>query len=301
MSPTPARRPAAFTLIELLVVIAIISILLGLLLAAVQKVRTAADRIRCANNLKQLGLALLQHHDTYGVFPGNGGWDGQERILSVNGQPFIPSSTEWGNPNPHWWGVGEPNVSSRQQTGSWAYAILPFVEQENIYQQRAWTNALALFICPSRRLAMAQQPPALDLYGTYNGGGWTWGKTDYAANSLVFPGRPICLSLAQLTDGSSNTILLGEKAMDPRNYQTGTWFWDEPFFLGGAGGTERSGTVILRDAGGVQFPYNWGSAHAGGAQFLFGDGSVHLLPYATPPQNLLALLTPNGGEVTPEF
>jgi prepilin-type N-terminal cleavage/methylation domain-containing protein/prepilin-type processing-associated H-X9-DG protein len=296
-----SKHPAAFTLIELLVVLAIIGILTGLLLCAVQKARAAAARIECANHLKQIGLAMQMHHDTYRVFPSNGGWDGREEIPSTSGALFVPESIEFGNPAPHLWGVGQPGVSPFQQTGSWAYAILPFLEQQNNYQQRAWMAPLTLYICPARRLAAAQSAPAYDQYGSYISGGWAWAKTDYAVNLLALPNRPTCLALAQLSDGASNTILAGEKAMDPKNYQTGTWFWDEPYYLGGAGGTERDQPVILHDARGIPFWHNWGSAHDGGAQFLFADGSVHLLAYATSAPIVLALMTPSGGEPTPEF
>jgi prepilin-type N-terminal cleavage/methylation domain-containing protein/prepilin-type processing-associated H-X9-DG protein len=296
-----SRSPAAFTLIELLVVIAIIGVLIGLLLPAVQKVRAAAARTQCANHLKQIGLAMTMHHDAFRVFPSNGGWDGQEQIASTSGQLFVPESIEAGNPTPHLWGVGQPNLLPVKQTGSWAYAILPFVEQQNAYEQRAWMNALSLYICPARRLAQAQTAPASDQYGAYISGGWSWGKTDYAVNALACPNRPVCLSLAQFTDGTSSTILVGEKAMDPKNYQTGTWYWDEPFFLGGAGGTERSQPAILRDASGIRFQFHWGSAHISGAQFLFADGSVHFIAYTTPSPIVLALLTLNGGETTPDF
>jgi prepilin-type processing-associated H-X9-DG protein len=89
--------------------------------------------------------------------------------------------------------------------------------------------------------------------------------------------------------------------MDPKNYDTGTWFWDEPFFIGGSGGTSRNGNQILCDAADVVFPYNWGSPHPGGANFLFADGSVHLLAYDTSSDIVHALLTPNGHEPVPEL
>jgi prepilin-type N-terminal cleavage/methylation domain-containing protein/prepilin-type processing-associated H-X9-DG protein len=296
-----SQRRAAFTLLELLVVLAIIGVLLGLLLPAVQKARAAAARIQCANNLKQIGLAMIMHHDTYHVFPSNGGWDGVEEIPSISGQLFVPITFEFNSSPAHLWGVGQPGLLPSQQTGSWAYSILPFIEQQNDYQQRAWMIPISLYICPARRSAIPQIAPAYDQYGSYVSGGWPWAKTDYAANYMACPNRPLCLSLAQFTDGTSNTILIGEKAMDPQNYQTGTWFWDEPFYLGGSGGTERFNPVILQDRRGVSFPMNWGSAHDGGAQFLFADSSVHLLAYATSMPAVRALMTPNGGEPTPDF
>jgi prepilin-type processing-associated H-X9-DG protein len=170
-----------------------------------------------------------------------------------------------------------------------------------MYRKQVWTNPFIIYLCPSRRNIDAQAAPAADQYATYLTGGWEWGKIDYAANSLVIPNRPKVLSLIQITDGASNTILVGEKAMDRANYDTGTWFWDEPFFIGGAGGTERGGTLILKDDRGIKFPYNWGSAHTGGAQFVFADGSVHVLAYGTSPATVKALLTPSGGEVVKDY
>src|SRR5271165_3673703 len=110
MSAHPRIR-RAFTLIELLVVIAIIGILIGLLLPAVQKVREAANRVRCANNLKQMGLAFHNHQDTYGCLPSGGlGWWQNRNVVS--GIPAIYDTQTWG----------------------WGYQILPFIEQDNLYR-----------------------------------------------------------------------------------------------------------------------------------------------------------------------
>lgn len=295
------RSPrAGFTLIELLVVTAIMGVLAGLLLPAVQMVRAAAVRLSCANNLKQIGHALQHHHDVFAVFPSNGGWDGKEWIKSDSGTPTYVTTTDYVL-GTFTWGVGEPNRTPSDQTGSWAYAILPYHEQQNIYLDRVWMEPVKIYVCPARRPPDAQFCPAIDQYGTYNTGGWAWGKTDYAANMGVMDNRPKVMSIQRISDGSSHTILVGEKAMDPKNYQTGTWYWDEPFFVGGSDGTMRKGTANVRDGHGNKFKENWGSPHPGGSQFLFCDGSVHQISYDTPPLIISALMTPNGGEIVPEL
>src|SRR5262245_9238880 len=107
----PGARRAAFTLIELLVVIAIIAILIGLLLPAVQAIREAAARIQCANNLKNLALGCIDHQTTTGRLPAGGwGW-------LWNGDPDRPTN--------------------RHQPGGWAYNVLPYVEQDNVYRMGA--------------------------------------------------------------------------------------------------------------------------------------------------------------------
>lgn len=299
-----AARRTAFTLLELLVVFGIIAVLMALLLPAVQRVREAASRTQCANNLKQIYLALTQHHDTFYVFPSNGGWDGKQTLQAVNGRSVQVYTWDAETGQTFHWGVAQPNLPPQQQTGSWAYAILPFLEQTAAYQQRQLSFTDRLFFCPSRRSPRIDVPED-DSYGVYSGGGWAWGKIDYAANAQAIPNRPLCFSIADLSRGASNTILVGEKSLNPINYKTDTWYWDESIFTGGSGGTQRGfgarpgdGYTLLHDSGnmGMSFRYNWGSAHLGGSQFVHADGSVQLLTYDTSPTALLNLLL-----VKPQF
>src|SRR5690348_6603930 len=145
MTRHPSRRPPGFTLIELLVVIAIIGVLIGLLLPAVQKVREAAARIRCTNNLKQIGLALHSYHDSVGSLP-PGYIDGNTNAASDATFDVGPG---WG----------------------WAAFLLPYLEQDNLFKRVNFSQAvgaspvgstfLSIFWCPSDR-----QLPAFTVYGT---------------------------------------------------------------------------------------------------------------------------------------
>ena len=211
------------------------------------------------------------------------------------------------------WGVGDPNFPPRLQPGPWAYAVLPYVEQEPAYRHRTFGVRVPVYLCPSRGRLNPQAAPAVDpvfppcAYDT--GGVNPWGKTDSAANLQVCLGTytttaqsGAVLGVVAITDGTSTTLLLGEKSLDVRAYDTGGWLWDEPLFAGGgAGGTVRAGPVVQRDAAGVTFFDNWGSAHPAGAQFAFVDGSVRLLRHGTPASVMQALLTPAGGEVVPNL
>jgi prepilin-type N-terminal cleavage/methylation domain-containing protein/prepilin-type processing-associated H-X9-DG protein len=293
---SPSDRRRGFTLVELLVTVAVIAILIGLLLPAVQQVRAAAARSSCGNNLKQVALALTMFHDAYKVFPSNGGWDGKQTIPDVNNTPFTPSTYDRVLDETNRWGVGDPDLAARNQTGSWAFAILPYVEQEAVFRNRDWKAAVAVYCCPARRPARPVTAVPEDDHGRYVSGGWTWGKIDYACNLQAFDNRPVCHSMALFTDGLSNTVLVGEKAFDPVVNGPNTWYWDEPFFLGGSKGTGRGGLGVLPARPGVPLKENWGSAHPSAAMFAFGDGSVRPVAFETDPKVVEAILTPDGGE-----
>ena len=298
-SISASRSGHGFTLVELLVVMGIIGVLIALTLPAVQQARESASRTRCVNHLHQIGIGLLRHHDSFGAFPGNGGWDPSQQIPDVNGNMIYISSTDDRNvngPTLYDWGVGQPTGLGPTSPGVGPSSILPQIEQANVFQQRDWKVAVEAYACPSRRAAVPTIVPLMDEYGSYITGGWPWGKTDYAANALVVPNRPKVVRIADITDGTSNTLLAGEKSLDPKNYLPGTWYFDEPFFSGGSAGTARSGTKVLHDVPGVNFQTNWGSAHPGVCNFLFSDGHVSGLSFTIDPGVVQALLTPNGGE-----
>jgi prepilin-type processing-associated H-X9-DG protein len=299
MPPSKRRRRLAFTQIEMVVVIAIIAVLMGLLLPAVQSAREAANRLACTNNLKQVGLAIQNHLDAYQVLPGNGGLP-PAQIKATNGNIVAVYTHQLVYQDvTTYWSVGAPGYSPMNQPGSWAYEILPFLEEANAYQARDWTHGVKVYVCPDRRTAQPQVP-VNDAYGEYSGGGWPWGKIDYAANRQLLSAWT-ALPISVVTDGTSHTIMVGEKAMNSAAYSNGSWFFDEPFFIGNSWGVKRDGWLIVRDEPDYTFRYQWGAAHPAGAQFLFADGSVHLLPYSTPPEIVTALLTPSGGEVVPDF
>jgi prepilin-type N-terminal cleavage/methylation domain-containing protein len=274
-----AGRRGGFTLIELLVVIAIVGILIGLLLPAVHKVRAAADRIACQNNLKQIGLAFQNHHDQFRYFP-TGGWDWSTPPNYINGQPAI---------------------GAKQQAG-WGFQILPFIEGDNAWKAGtlvAVGTPNPIFFCPSRRAPMTI---------TYSDPNYLGGQVvthalcDYAASNLEGTGvvrQYVPTRIADITDGTSNTLLVGDKRLnlanlgqhpgdDNEGYTAG---WDEdtvrrtdqppaPDFSGGGTGKKL-----------------FGSSHTGGFNVVLTDGSVRLLTYSINPNTFRFLGNISDGQV----
>ncbi|PHS15744.1 MAG: prepilin-type cleavage/methylation domain-containing protein [Blastopirellula sp.] len=285
-----------FTLIELLVSIAIISILIGLLLPAVQAAREAARRATCSNNLKQQGLGLQMFINLHNRFPGNGGHTRDSVIKSASGEMIVIQTEDFDAGQNFKWGIGNPQRGPKNQTGCWAYSILPNLEQSAAYEQIVIDAPLKIFLCPSRSRP-DPAPTANDENGNYESGGLTWSRTDYAANSKIARKYPRTFRVAGVTDGLSQTYAIGEKAYD-RSVQIPTsWYWDEPIFSGGSKGTVRSGLRIAGDGVGISYKNNWGSAHKQGALFSLCDGSVKFVPGSIDWKVMRALLSPSGGEV----
>ncbi len=322
------RKRPGFTLIELLVVIAIIAVLIGLLLPAVQKVREAASRMKCENNLKQMGLALHMYHDSYQAFPA-----GYYAWPSTN----VPTSTTY--------------------TG-WQLRLLPFLEQSSLWNQSvAFLTAnpagidsasfpasnfqSPIFICPSNT-----RPTTV--YYTAGGFDVSFELTSYMgvtgnngsnagapANALggpsILPGPNGILyygsavKMVQVTDGTSNTIAVGER---PCSSDLSFGWGFSPYGLGYGDGDTLLGAndgYMATAQGDVAtnvgfhaplYPASYGlssnpgggeaydkdsahfwSFHLGGANFLFTDGSVHFLAYGTTAATFSAMCSSNGGEV----
>ena len=295
------RRRRAFTLIELLVVIAIIAVLLALLLPAVQQAREAARRSQCINNQKQLGLALHNYHDTFNVFPP--GWIGvRGGIAHMEG----PNGFAWGS------------------------HLLPNLDQGPLYNQ---INFKASLLDPSNDIARktvlnvfrCPSDPSTDTWqigevgnptnilatlptANYVGSFGTEGYEDiciaapYPASQCLGDGmfsHNSKFRIADITDGTSNTILLGEHRSDKKLDWHSTW-------VGLVAGAEGAAARILGVSDHTpNHPAlhidDFSSWHTGGVHLLFGDGRVRFLTQSVDLGIFRAIATRSGSEITGDF
>jgi prepilin-type N-terminal cleavage/methylation domain-containing protein/prepilin-type processing-associated H-X9-DG protein len=308
MSFRPVR--AAFTLLELLVVLAIIGTLLALLLPAVQRVREAANRVRCQNNLKQIGLALHHYHDNVGSFPPGYVW-----IPMLGGMEPCP--------NP----PGDP--TDTDPGWGWAALLLPYLEQDNLSRQidvrspardprydQLRATVLPIFLCPSdwaagiydmvSDLGMPMGQAATNSYAASYGSGLRIAREPDRGNGLFF--RNSRIRITDITDGSSNTLAIGERAalltrtpwvgapcegtihVTPGAPTDSNAVGDSP-----AQPLAQTGSHTLNDRSAD--PDNFFTPHPGAGQFLFGDGSVRGVQTRIDLRVFQALSTRAGGEV----
>jgi prepilin-type N-terminal cleavage/methylation domain-containing protein len=304
----PAERPG-FTLIELLVVIAIIAILIALLIPAVQKVREASNRAQCQNNLKQMGLACHNILDLTGAYPANGwGWD-------WIGSPF----RGYNNDQPGSWAynlLGFMEQTAARDLGK------GLTSDFNTELLQLLETPIPMFNCPTRRNG-GPYPYSGATYYTVGklsnkesvSGGSLMARADYAtcvgsentdenfgglmggdnvdpkgnpppptdATGIIFQASKI--RVLDVTRGTSHTFLLGEKYLNPADYDTGKDPSDNEGMYNGEDNDNSRDTFSqpLQDRLGLQDTERFGSAHPAGLNMLIADGSVQFINYDVDP------------------
>lgn len=272
--------------------IAIIAILIGLLLPAVQKVREAAARMSCSNNLKQIGLAFHNYHDVHRQFP-NAGSDG-------------PNTT---------------CCNATVRTGwTWMYFILPYIEQDNVFREPVDDNvrffAVKIYYCPTRRQPLV-----------YTSGG---GRSDYAGNggrNMAEAGRNGMLvrqwstlpasttadpnlqpnqrrTMNDVPDGLSNTLLVAEKQCHPSvlgssggdNESWNNSGWDQDHVRFGEA-VPQPDSMHPTSASSTFWSVRFGSSHTSGFNGALGDGSVRFIRYSVDANNWMRFCLINDGQV----
>jgi len=332
-------RRQGFTLIELLVVIAIIAILIGLLLPAVQKVRDAAARMECSNNLKQMGLALHNYNDTYKRLPAAMIHSG--RYNNAAAAPYKGPEVDY---------TGQPYVVYNH-TGF--VALLPYIEQGNLFKQYSYqyvssssnpynlplgadpavnpnrvvaSKTVPIYVCP----ADENPPPNItsnprvstDFYERenvarsnylFNTGVYTDYDAPWSQTASMYRGpfgNNGAAALARIPDGTSNTIAIGES----RQIHTSSSYG--PYWGAGTHTAVHGRALYNGDGFQPNYPYGacsgnatkkcqyawgYGSNHSGTTNFVFLDGSVRGLADGMAYLTFWALATPDGGEVIPSY
>jgi prepilin-type N-terminal cleavage/methylation domain-containing protein/prepilin-type processing-associated H-X9-DG protein len=306
-----------FTLIELLVVIAIIAVLIALLLPAVQKVPEAANRVACANNLKQIALATHNYHDTFKKFPTGG------HISDLVGNRPTGGTTLWIELLPYF---EQDNLRNKWDN---------YDNRNNVAGERHATSAqvIRLLICPSDALEdpvgeYTVPPPnwSWGFYALSSYGGNAGKRAVYTGGAPRFPRMTrdgifwldSRVRIADIPDGTSNTLFFGERYHYDPEYDRlhaqlfsvsapvadwGRWGW--------TAGPGIMANVTLHSAAPINYMMPpggdfsnlenrlgaFGSGHPGGANFAFADGSVRFLNDSTPLLTLQALSTRRGGEI----
>jgi prepilin-type N-terminal cleavage/methylation domain-containing protein len=263
--PNERRGTAGFTLIELLVSISIIGVLVSLLIPAVGSAREAARRVQCQNNLRQLGLAVIQHETARNAYP-TGGWNWDQPPTFENGRPVV--------------GDG--------QRAGWGFQILPYLEATTVWQSDPVTAIAAtesVFFCPTRR--GPQQVTWRDAFDPpLTGTELARGLCDYAASNLDNTGviqRYEAVRARHVKDGMSATLLIADKRLNRAKLGRAQEDDNEGYTAGWNSDTirrtDKRPQPDFTSSADVDGDNLFGSSHPGVFNTVYLDGSVHVLSY----------------------